>query len=107
MTETMDRRFELTTSLTFPMIGPVALAGLAERLDAGVYEASRAHPTITAYFVAIDEVAGGLQVGLRFEGMDPRYIEGTADDVIDDAVAHAAGEQSLRPVREESSLVPA
>lgn len=102
-----ERRFELTASLTFPLLAPDGLASFAAELDRAVYEAASEHPTITAYFVSVEENEGAITVGLRFEGMDPRYIEGTADDVIDAAVSAASGGNSMRPVREESALVPA
>lgn len=102
-----ERRFELTASLTFPLLAPERLVTFATDLDRAIYEAARDHPTITAYFVSADENEGTITVGLRFEGMDPRYIEGTADDVIDAAVSAASGERTMRPVREESALVPA
>ncbi|KTS14402.1 hypothetical protein [Microbacterium testaceum] len=102
-----ERRFELTASLAFPLLAPERLHTFATDLDRAVYEAAREHPTITAYFVSVDENEGTIAVGLRFEGMDPRYIEGTADDVIDEAVSAASGGQPMRTVREESALVPA
>lgn len=105
----VTQRFELTTSLSFPLLAPGHLAAMAAKLDSAVYEETGDVPTVTAYFVSADHEAGEITIGLRFEGIDARYISETAGDMIKGALARMSehGEPRLSPVREGSMLVPA
>ena len=99
MANIADRRFELITSLD----------EYASRFEAAVREAIAEFPTVTAYFVAADHDSVEVQMGLRFEGMDPKYIEESAEEILQSAIdglSHDDAGQPV-PVREESSLVPA
>jgi hypothetical protein len=109
MSDAEDRRFELTTSLSVPLMSPSFLGHYVEALEEAVRKAVADIPTVTAYFVAPDPEAVEVVIGLRFEGMEPRYIEDTATEIIETSIEMLGNgeEQAPRPVREESSLVPA
>ncbi|MFD4957891.1 hypothetical protein [Microbacterium sp. NPDC058389] len=104
-----DRRFELTTSLSFPMLAPSLLDELAAKLDDAVFEETGEVPAATAYFVAVDHETAEITIGLRFEGMDARYITETASEMLEAALTRLSGQDGprLTPVREDSMLVPA
>lgn len=38
---------------------------------------------VKAYFVSADAASSSLRIGLRFEGMDPAEIEGTASELLE------------------------
>lgn len=104
-----QKRFELTTSLSFPLLAPSLLDELAGKLDAAVYEETGEVAAATAYFVSVDHHSAEITIGLRFEGMDARYINDTATDMLEGALSRLSedGGPHLRPVREDSMLIPA
>ncbi|WP_152642467.1 hypothetical protein [Microbacterium sp. SA39] len=104
-----ERSFALTTSISFPMLAPERLGEVAERLDHAVYEATGDVAAVTGYFVAVNAGAGEIEVGLRFEGMAPRYINETAHELLESVLKQVAQDQMppLASVREESALTPA
>ncbi|MFF7291116.1 hypothetical protein ACFY9N_01150 [Microbacterium sp. NPDC008134] len=93
---------ELTTMVRVDGARPVPYDVLVEKLDDAVRRAiaDLGMAGITAYFVAPDLDVEGFRVGLRFEGMDPEFIEETADDVLSKAFALANGDASGKPARE-------
>lgn len=107
--DTEERSFALTTSISFPLLAPERLGEVAEQLDHAVYEATGEIAAVTAYFVAVNSDAGEIEVGLRFEGMAPRYINETAQELIEGVLRKLAQDQMppLASVREESALTPA
>jgi len=109
MSETIGR-YELTTSLGIGGGSPESLDAYVARLDHALLQVLGTHPTVTAYFTSANYEAFEVQVGLRFEGMEPRHIEEAASHILDECIEQASsptGEPAALPVREESTLVPA
>lgn len=104
-----EKRFELTTSLSFPMLAPSLLDSIAAQLDDAVFEETGEVAAATAYFVTVDHEAAEITIGLRFEGMDARYINDTASEMLQSALARMSGDDGprLTTVREDSALIPA
>lgn len=104
-----EKKFELTISLSFPLLAPTLLDEIATKLDDAVYEETGEVAASTAYFVSVDHEAAEITVGLRFEGMEARYVNETAGEMLRGALERVSnqGETTLSPVREGSMLVPA
>lgn len=101
--------YELTTSLSINGGEPEFLDDYAARLDTALLALIHFRDEVTAYFVSPNHESYEIEVGLRFEGMDPQKIEATASSILDEAirdVLSAIGTPHV-PVREESTLVPA
>jgi len=101
-------RFELKTSLS--------ISGSREDLDTYVAILDEAiarvlleYPAVSAYYAVGDPESVEIEVGLRFEGIAPKYIEDVADEILTTSIESAtqASVSGAVPVREESTLVPA
>jgi len=104
-----DGRYELTTSLSITGGSRESLEQYAARFEEALVKTLRGNPTITAYYATPNYAAYEIEVGLRFEGMEPRYIEDAASHILDDCIAQVSSpiHSALTPIREESTLVPA
>jgi len=103
------RGYELTTSLSINGTSAELLDDHVVRVEKALVQAIANHGAIRAYYVRADYDAVEIKIGLRFEGMEAKYVEGTANDAISEAIEIASGTSSGEPlaVREESTLVPA
>jgi hypothetical protein len=103
------KNYELTTTLSINSKSATGLDEYVARLEEALVAVIREYGAITAYFVDPDNEAVEIQLGLRFEGMDPEIITEVADEVLKAAIVRASGQSSSEPepVREESTLVPA
>jgi len=106
MSDSNQRSFELSISLQVTSKRDAKLSHYASLLEDALVEALKEHPAITAYFVAADADSDEVRVGLRFEGMEAKYIEDTADEVLDAAISKASSADASA-ARQESTLVPA
>lgn len=87
---------ELTTVVGVNERADLSFAELAERLDGAVPAAivELGMGDVSAYFVTPDWGTKHLQVGLRFERMDPQHIESVADEILELAFKIAASGES-------------
>lgn len=95
-TLTGQRVVELTTTVRFDRSAfpdlALAAQSLEETLVAKIHEESI--PTLKQYFVRV--VGDAVEVGLRFKGMDPTYVSGAADDVLNGALELMGVRPNLR-----------
>jgi hypothetical protein len=99
---------ELTTVVRVEGASTDSLESLAKNLEDAVATAINdlGMAAVTAYFVVPER--SQLQVGLRFEGMAPENIEGTATDVLEHAIQIATSVEHKSEVRRvRSQLVSA
>ena len=101
---------DLTTTVRFASVDADAVAGIAEHLDAALRSAIDAQGAgaVRGYFVR--PVGATVQVGLRFVGMDPEHVEGTADELLQAALKDLNGiraNESTRGKRTSTLLVGA
>jgi hypothetical protein len=102
-------RFELMTSLQAEGGSTELFKTYVQRLDEALDMALQSAPLVTAYFVVGHEDSREIEVGLRFEGMKPEYIESNAQSILEEAMESLSdlAQAGPTPVREESTLIPA
>jgi len=101
-------RFELTTSLSING-APESLDTYVAILDQALAQVLLEYPAVSAYYAVGDPQSVEIEVGLRFEGIAPKYIVDVADEILEKSIDSAtkASASGAVPVREESTLVPA
>jgi len=105
----MQKRFELTVSLSFAESPNLRVVQVAQQLEESLQQVLKEYGAITAYFVAPQEAEAEIEVGLRFEGIDAKPIREMADEVLKksmDSIASSSG-SAFEATREESTLIPA
>lgn len=104
----MNKRFELKISLSFADSPTVLITHVAAELEDSLQRVLKDYPAITAYFVSPHEAEPEIEVGLRFEGMEAKFIQDTADEVLEQCMSSITRSgSSFEATREESTLIPA
>lgn len=75
---------ELTTTVRVDGVSAAELPAVADAVESALVSAiqEEGQLTVTGYFVAARATENSLQIGLRFEGMDPQFIEETASELL-------------------------
>lgn len=82
---------DLTTTVRFADVDVDTAAGIAEQLDATLRSEIDAQGVVTVREYFVRPVGVTVQVGLRFVGMDPAYVEDTANDLLQAALDDLRG----------------
>jgi hypothetical protein len=75
---------ELTTTVRVDGVSAHDLPAVADAVEAALVTVihDEGQAAVTAYFVTVQPEESSFTIGLRFEGMDPQHIEGTASDLL-------------------------
>ena len=102
------RNFELTTTVTFHSIESHELEAFARNLARAVGTVLADYPAVVAFLVEPDMSTGDLNYGLRFNAVDPEFVDDMANEILDRAVqlvVEREGKEPAEPELEESVLV--
>jgi hypothetical protein len=105
----MQKRYELTVSLSFANSPVVRVDQVARQLEESLQHVLKEYAAVTAYFVSPQEAEVEIVVGLRFEGMHAKYIRETADEILKKSMSTivSSSGSGFEATLEESTLIPA